>query len=76
MPGRRRRALGEAGVNTAHWWFISLSWAATLLVFGALSVAALLRHRNAKRQLARLESRTPKTRGTHSNIGGPQGGTA
>ncbi|WP_191085962.1 heme exporter protein CcmD [Roseococcus microcysteis] len=44
-------------MNTAHWWFIGLSWALTLLVFGALSVAALLRHRNAKRQLARLETR-------------------
>jgi hypothetical protein len=81
MRRGRRRALGEAKVNTAHWWFISLSWAATLLVFGALSVAAMLRHRHAKRQLARLESRAPKSRGVHanaasSNIGGPQGGTA
>jgi len=40
-----------------HWWFISLSWLATLLVFGALAISALLRHRNAKRQLALLETR-------------------
>ncbi|HEV7455695.1 MAG TPA: heme exporter protein CcmD [Roseococcus sp.] len=44
-------------MNTAHWWFIGLSWALTLIIFGALAVAALLRHRNAKRQLARLETR-------------------
>jgi hypothetical protein len=68
-------------MTALHWWFIGLSWAATLAVFGALSLFALVRHRNARRQLAQLESRTPKSRTPASRTqdgsnGEPQGGNA
>jgi len=46
---------------TQHWWFILASWSATIIVFGGLAISALLRHRNARRQLARLEARTRGT---------------
>lgn len=68
-------------MTALHWWFIGFSWAATLAVFGALSLFALVRHRNARRQLAHLESRTPKPRRPESRTqdgsnGEPQGGNA
>lgn len=40
-----------------HWWHITASYALTLLVFGALALGAALRHRAAKRLLARLDPR-------------------
>jgi len=40
-----------------HWWHITASYALTLGVFGALAIGAALRHRNAKRLLARLDPR-------------------
>jgi len=44
-------------MSDLHWWFIGASWTATLLAFGGLAGFALWRHRNAKRALARLETR-------------------
>jgi heme exporter protein CcmD len=41
-----------------HWWHVTLSWGATLGVFAALAVAAVVRSRAAKRDLARLEVRS------------------
>jgi hypothetical protein len=42
---------------TLHWWHITISYALTLGVFGALAVGAALRHRAAKRLLATLDPR-------------------
>ena len=40
-----------------HWWHVTASYALTLAVFGALAIGAALRHRAAKRLLARLDPR-------------------
>lgn len=42
---------------TTHWLHVTLSWAATLGVFAALAIAATVRVRAARRDLARLETR-------------------
>ena len=40
-----------------HWWHLTISYALTLGVCGALAVGAALRHRAAKRLLAQLDPR-------------------
>jgi hypothetical protein len=40
-----------------HWWHVGISYALVLGGFAALTVAAALRHAEAKRVLARLETR-------------------
>jgi hypothetical protein len=42
---------------TTHWLHVTLSWAATLGLFGVIALAAALRARAARRDLARLETR-------------------
>ncbi|MBR0649257.1 heme exporter protein CcmD [Roseomonas terrae] len=42
---------------TLHWWHVVVSYLLTLAVFGALAFGAAMRHRAAKRMLARLDPR-------------------
>ena len=42
---------------TAHWWHVTASWGVALVVFAALSLSAMARHRAARLALARLERR-------------------
>jgi len=42
---------------TLHWWHIVISYALTAAVFGGLAAGAALRHRAARRMLARLDPR-------------------
>jgi len=42
---------------TLHWWHVAISYALAALVFGALAAGAAMRHRTAKRMLARLDPR-------------------
>jgi hypothetical protein len=42
---------------TTHWLHVTLGWAATLGLFATLAVAAAMRVRDARRDLARLETR-------------------
>ncbi|MBW6400138.1 heme exporter protein CcmD [Roseomonas sp. HJA6] len=42
---------------TLHWWHVLISYALTAVVFGALAGGAALRHRTAKRMLAKLDPR-------------------
>jgi hypothetical protein len=42
---------------TTHWVHITVSWAGTLLVFGGLAVAAMLRQRQAVAKLKQLDPR-------------------
>jgi len=40
-----------------HWWHVAISYALVLGGFAGLTAAAVLRHAQAKRVLARLETR-------------------
>ncbi|MEO3471249.1 heme exporter protein CcmD [Roseomonas sp. CAU 1739] len=42
---------------TLHWWHVTITYALTLVVFGALAFGAAARHRAAKRMLAQLDPR-------------------
>ena len=42
---------------TLHWWHVTITYALTFVVFGALAVGAAARHRAAKRMLAKLDPR-------------------
>jgi hypothetical protein len=42
---------------TAHLWHVAISWALVLGSFGALAVAATLRHRAAAARLRGLDAR-------------------
>lgn len=42
---------------STHWLHVTLSWAITAGVFGALALGAFLRHRAAARRLGQLEPR-------------------
>ena len=46
---------------TLHWWHVLVSYLLTFAVFGALAIGAALRHRAAKRQLARLDPRADRS---------------
>jgi uncharacterized membrane protein YsdA (DUF1294 family) len=42
---------------TAHLWHVAISWALALGGFGALAVAATVRHRTAAARLKQLDPR-------------------
>ncbi|MCK8785844.1 hypothetical protein M0638_15805 [Roseomonas sp. NAR14] len=42
---------------TLHWWHVGIGYALVLGGFGALALGTALRHRAARRLLARLEPR-------------------
>ena len=45
---------------TTHWWHVAISYALVLGGFTALALAATVRHAQAKRLLASLETRRGK----------------
>ena len=42
---------------STHWLYVALSWGASLGLFGLLAGLVMVRYRNARRMLARLEPR-------------------
>lgn len=42
---------------TTHWLHVTLSWGAVALVFGALALGAVVRHRAAAARLKQLDPR-------------------
>ena len=46
---------------TLHWWHVTITYGLTVVVFGTLAFGAAIRHRAAKRLLAQLDPRGPRT---------------